>query len=83
MALERAPSTELSAGRIQQRPYARIFEYEYHDRGPAIRIVNDIPGASVTKNPYVLHQREEQGIKHALVHIVAAREYFEAAVGSV
>ena len=83
MALGRAPSTELSAGRIQQRPYARIFEYEYQDRGPAIRIVNDITGASATKNPDVLHQREEQGIKHALAHIVAAREYFEAAVGSV
>ncbi len=67
---------ESSAGNIQQRQYVPKFEYEYQNRENAITIINDNTGASDI-------QREEQGIKLALAQIVAARDYFEAAVGSV
>jgi hypothetical protein len=73
---EKAPCMESSAGNIQQRQYVRNFEYEYQNRENAITIINDNTGASEI-------QREEQGIKLALAQIVAARDYFEAAVGSV
>jgi hypothetical protein len=67
---------ESSAGNIQQRQYVRNFEYEYQNRENSITITNDNTGASEI-------QREEQGIKLALAQIVAARDYIEAAVGSV
>ena len=65
-----------SAGNIQQRQYVRNFEYEYQNRENAITISNDNTGASEI-------QREKQGIKLALAQFVAARDYIEAAVGSV
>ena len=46
------------------------FEYEYQNRGPVIRIMNDIPGTLAIYNPHVFQQREEQGLNQTLVHIV-------------
>jgi hypothetical protein len=73
---ERPPYMESYAGHIQRSKSDRILEHDYQDRGYSILITNDNIGTSEIQ---LMHQ----GIKQAFAHIMAARDYYEAVMGSV